>query len=133
MRLFYHKDDKEVTTWFLQERDVAISMTSFFDQVPSQQAIQALEDTTVAYFTYDELQNLYKQFPELNLVGRSLTEQYYKIWNEQFHATKMQTAVERYQWFLNHRADLLLRVPAKYIASYLGITEVTFSKIRSRK
>jgi CRP-like cAMP-binding protein len=57
LRIFHHRDDKQVTTWFLKERDVAIPMASFFDRVPSQQAIQILEDNTVAYFTYEELQN----------------------------------------------------------------------------
>jgi CRP/FNR family transcriptional regulator, anaerobic regulatory protein len=132
LRSFYEKDDTEVTTWFLKEGDVAISMASFFEQAPSNQSIQAIEDTSIYYITFEELQGLY-QHAEFNILGRILTERFYRLWTDQHNAIKMQSATERYQWLMEHYPDIVLRVPAKYIASYLGITEVTLSRIRAKR
>ncbi|MGB8190463.1 MAG: Crp/Fnr family transcriptional regulator [Chitinophagaceae bacterium] len=132
LRTFYIKDDKEINTWFLMEGDVAISMHSFFGQAPSTQSIQALEETSIYYITNAELQNLYRH-QEFNIIGRRITETYSQQWTQQLQSIKSQTATERYDWLMEHRPQLVLRLPAKYIASYLGITDVTLSKIRSKK
>jgi hypothetical protein len=60
-----------------------------------------------------------------------LTEKYYTLWAEQLYALRMQQANERYKWLMDHHSELILRVPAKYIASYLGIDETTLSKIKN--
>lgn len=133
LRTFYIRNTTEINTWFLKEGDVAISMRSFFGQVPSNQAIQAIEDTTISTLTYTELQELYSSYPELNIAGRIIMERNYQIWSERSNAIKMHNASERYRWLLEHHPELVLRVPAKYIASYLGVTEVTLSKIRSKR
>ena len=134
LRCFYVKnDDVEVCSWFMKEGDVIFSIESFYDQKESYESIQALEDCTLYYISYDELQFIYRNFSEFNFIGRVLTERYHKLWAQQLYGIRMQPAPERYRWLLEYFPELILRVPAKFIASYLGITEVTLSNIKSKK
>lgn len=132
LRCYYQRDAHEVTSWFMREGDVMISIESFFLQKESYESIQALEDAVLYYISYDVLQHIYRSFPEFNFIGRVLTEKYYTLWAQQLYALRMQQAGERYQWLMNHHPELVLRVPAKYIASYLGIDETTLSRIKNQ-
>ena len=132
LRCFYIKDGHDVSSWFMKEGDVIVSVESFFTQKPSYESIQALEDSIIYYITYDELQFVYKNFLEFNFIGRVLLEKYYTLSEQRLFSLRMQRAQERYDYLLEHHSELLLRVPAKYLASYLGITEVTMSKIKAR-
>lgn len=133
LRCYYVKESQEICSWFMKEGDVIISVESFFRQKPGSETIQALEDCLLYYITYDELQHLYRRFPEFNFIGRVLLEKYYMLSEQRLHSLRMQSAGERYRWLLENHSELVLRAPAKYIASYLGIEETTFSKIRSGK
>lgn len=132
LRCFYVQDNHEVCSWFMKEGDVIVSVESFFTQKESYESIQALEDSLLYYIHYDELQFLYHHFPEFNFVGRVLLEKYYTLSEQRLYSLRMQRAQERYYYLLQHHPELILRVPAKFLASYLGITEVTLSKIKAR-
>ena len=132
LRCFYIKDQHEVSSWFMKEGDVIVSVESFFTQKESYESIQALEDTLLYYISYDELQFVYRQFPEFNFIARILLERYYTLSEQRLYSLRMQRSQERYDYLMEHNPDLILRVPAKYLASYLGITEVTMSKIKAR-
>lgn len=133
LRCFYVKSDIEVSSWFMKEGDVVFSIESFYTQTPSYESIQALEDTFIFYIDYEELQYIYKEFPEFNFIGRELTIYYHKLWGQQLYSIRMCTGMERYQWLLENHAELLKRVPAKYLASYLDISEFTLSKIKGQR
>jgi CRP-like cAMP-binding protein len=122
LRCFYKKGDVEVCSWFMKEGDVIVSIESFFQQKPSYESIQAVEDSTVHYIEYAELM--------FNITGRIVIEKYYQLWARQLYALRMNQAPERYNWLLENHNELILRVPAKYLASYLGITEGTLSTIK---
>ena len=132
LRCFYIKEEQEVSSWFMKEGDIMISVESFFRQEASYESIQALENCSLFYVSYDELQYIYRRFPEFNFIGRVLLEKYYMLSERRLYSLRMQRSHERYEYLLQHHPDLLLRVPAKYLASYLGLTEVTMSKIRGR-
>jgi CRP-like cAMP-binding protein len=133
LRCFYIKDDKEISSWFMKETDVIISVESFFNQSVSYENIQALEDCILYYIDYYELQCLYNTFPEFNFVGRALTEKYYQLSEQRLYSLRMQRAFEKYNFLMDHFPQIIQRVPSKYIASYLGITEETLSRIRALK
>ncbi|RYZ91073.1 MAG: Crp/Fnr family transcriptional regulator [Proteobacteria bacterium] len=132
LRCFYLKEDHEVCSWFMKEGDVIISVESFYQQKASYESIQALEDCVLHYIDYNELQDIYRRFPEFNFVGRVLTERYYGLSEQRLYGIRMQRSQERYDYLMEHHPELVLRVPAKYLASYLGITEVTMSKVKAR-
>lgn len=133
VRCFYHKGEQEVCSWFMKEGDIIISVESFFNQKESYESIQALEDCTVYCAEYNDLQSLYKKYPEFNFVGRILTERYYVLSEQRLFSLRMQRSFERYQFIRDHYPEIIQRVPSKYIASYLSVTEETLSRIRSGK
>lgn len=131
-RCFYVHGDAEVSSWFMQEGNVIVSVESFFKQKPSYESIQALEDSSVFYIGYHELQNIYRTFPEFNFIARILTENYYTLSEQRLYSLRMQRSHERYKNLLQAFPEIIQRVPAKYIASYLGVAEETLSRIRSK-
>ncbi|MDQ2720436.1 MAG: Crp/Fnr family transcriptional regulator [Bacteroidota bacterium] len=133
LRCFYKKNEKDVSAWFMKEGDVVISVESFLKQTKSKENIQALEDCSLYYINYDELQLAYSNFSDFNSIDRILTEKYYLLSEQRLYSLRMQRASEKYLFLLNHFPQILLRVPLKYIASYLGITEETLSRIRAMK
>jgi len=133
LRCYYEKDEKEISSWFMLEGDVVVSVVSFFNQTESLENIQALEDSILYYLGYKELQFLYDKFPEFNFVGRILTEKYYQLSEQRLYSIRMQRAHDRYHILLEQFPQFILRVPSKYLASYLGITEETLSRIRGSK
>jgi len=132
IRCFYLLNEKEVSSWFMKEGDVIISVESFFKQVPSYESIQALEDCTVYYISYEQLMHAYVTFVEFNFVGRILTEKYYTLCEQRLYSLRMHKAAERYNDLLQNDPEIIQRVPSKYIASYLGISLETLSRVKSK-
>jgi CRP-like cAMP-binding protein len=132
LRCFYYHGDAEVCSWFMREGDVIISVESFFRQVASYESIQALEDCELFYMEYKDLQHIYRQYPEFNFVARVLTEKYYCLSEQRLFSIRMMRSQERYEYLTEHHPELVSRVPAKHLASYLGITEVMLSIIKNR-
>lgn len=132
-RCFYNLDSTEVCSWFMREGDVIISTESFFQQKPSIESIQALEDSVIYSISYEQLQNLYRTFPEFNFIGRVVTQKYYTLSEQRLYSIRMQRSADRYKYLMENFPELIQRVPSKYIASYIGVTEETLSRIRSAK
>lgn len=132
-RSFYTKDGKDITAWFMAENDVIISVASFFTRIKSYENIEALEETTVHYIHYQELEELYRNFSEFNTTGRLLATHYYILSEERLYNMRKQTAEERYYFMLDKYPQLILRAQVSHIASYLGLTIETLSRIRSKK
>ena len=128
----YHLDDgKEITNWFAQEGEFATCLYSFVAVEPSFEKIQALEDCMLLKLPYSALQNLYIKFPETERLGRIITERYYIKLEERLLNVQFKNAKERYQNFVLSKPSLLQRTSLGQIASYLGITQETLSRIRA--
>lgn len=132
LRCFYNKEAKEVSTWFMKEGDMVISVESYYNQQPGYENIQALEDSIIYYMEYDVLQSMYHSFPEFNITGRRLTEKYYTLSEQRIYSIRMQSAAERYLYLLTNHAELIQRVPSKFLASYLGIAMETLSRMKHK-
>lgn len=74
----------------------------------------------------------YKHFPEFNLHGPTILQKYYSISEERNYFMRRWSMSQRYEYFIDKHADLLLRVPDKYIATHLGMTVTTYSHIKSK-
>ncbi len=130
-RVFYlDKNGDETTTWFLFENELLISVYSFYTGKPSFEYLESLEDCTMISLTRDKLNGLYLRFPEFNFIGRRLTEIYHTKSEEQANNLRMLSAKERYQKLLETTPQLINRVSLGQIASYLGISQETLSRIR---
>jgi hypothetical protein len=96
-------------------------------------AIQALEGSELYYIRFEELEEIYHDFPDFNFIGWELTAKYLKLWAQQLYGIRMLSAEERYKYLMEKQPEILLRVPSKYLASYLDINEITLSKIRGKR
>ncbi len=133
LRAYYISEEGvETSVWFMKEGDISISVRSFFERKPSEEFIEAIEDTLLLYLTYDELQECYSLFPEFNIVGRIVTERYYVLSEERLLGIRNKKAADRYRFLLQHHPEILLRAPAQYIASYLDIDKATLSRLKSK-
>lgn len=131
IRIFYlNREGIETNTWFLFENELAISVYSFFASQPSLEYIETLEDSTLITLTKSKLDWLYQTFVEFNIIGRKLTEYYYIRNEAQANGLRMLSAKERYQLLLRAQPQLFQRVSLGHIASYLGISAETLSRIR---
>lgn len=131
LRGFIYQKRKDITTWFSMEGDIATSVSSLITGNPSLEGIEALEDCELGEITYRDLNELYEKFPNFNKLGRILTEVYYIELEERAIHFQFKTAKERYDYFLSKYSHAFHRIPLTHIASFLGITKETLSRIRS--
>ncbi|MFB6454086.1 Crp/Fnr family transcriptional regulator [Chitinophaga sp. Hz27] len=132
LRAYYEKNAEEVTNWFMSEGDFIVSVFSFFTRNPSYEFIEVLKDSELVMIHFDDLNYLYNKHLEFNIVGRKLTEWYYVKSEERLFAMRKQRALERYEHLLANYPELISQVPGKYLASYLGMTLETLSRIKNK-
>lgn len=130
-RIYYLKDENEVTEYFAFENDLIVRAESLFTGKPSMKAIQALEETVFIGIPAEQLFSLFDQFPEIERLFRKVIEQAYVNTVNRMESIQFHSAEERYNQLLNERPDLVRRISLKHIASYLGITQVSLSRIRA--
>lgn len=133
IRGFVKEGNKEVTTWITAENEMVSSIRGLSLREPSLENIQAIEHCDLVVASYDALNYMYEHFLEVNIVGRKLLEQYYRDAEERAFISRIPNAAKRYKHFLETKSNLSNRIPLKYIASYLGMTIETLSRIRSKK
>lgn len=133
LRLFYTDENgDEHNISFSPENWWAVDITSFSMQKPAFMSIDALEDTTVCYLSYDAMEQLYQEVPKLERFFRILTQNGLYVYQRRTISNLSETAESRYKRFRKRYPDLELRITQKHIASYLGITPVFLSMLRKR-
>lgn len=132
VRGFYNIDGKDVSQWFGFENDFVTSFRSFITRTASKEYIQVLEDATLWCVSKDQLDQLLISYPQLEKLLRLIYEQYYIRLEERYSNAHFKTASERYDDLSVNAPHILNRVPLGYIASYLGISAETLSRIRSK-
>ena len=132
LRGFYNIEGKEVTHWFAFEQDFVTSFHSFITRQPSVENIQLLEGCVLWSITKEKLTRLLNEYHEIERLLRIAYEKYYIRLEERYVNAQFKTATERYQNLLIQSPHIIERVPLGSIASYLGISQETLSRIRSR-
>jgi CRP-like cAMP-binding protein len=133
-RAFFHdREGHEHTCWFMSENDLMISVYSFYTQQPAAENIELLEDSVILSMTWDQLQIIYAEFPEYNYHGRLVTEKYYLQSEERAILLRTKKPAERYELLLKTKPGILQQASLGQIASYLGITQETLSRIRGKQ
>lgn len=107
-------------------------LESFFSQRPSKYYIEALENSDLLYLSFERLEKLYEQVPSLERYFRILFQKAYINALKRLNSTMWEPAAERYNDLINEHKDIFQRVPLVYIASYLGITPESLSRIRKK-
>jgi CRP-like cAMP-binding protein len=131
-RKYYLNDGKEVTTELYFENDLAVSFYSYTLQQPGREFIEALTDVTVSITHYQAFQDAKAKHPKLLTLDLMLAE-YYGMWVEnRLFQFQTLTATERYLSILNKSPHMVRAIPLTIIASYLGISLETLSRIRAK-
>lgn len=132
-RVYYLKDGIDITEQFAFENNLVARVESLFTGRPSRKAIHMLEDSELLAINARALFSLYDRYPEIERLARIITEHAFVQSVNRVESLQFHSADERYKALLEEEPNLLKRVPLKYIASYLGITQVSLSRIRRGK
>ncbi len=132
IRIYYLKDGKEITDNFSAENEWITSIYSFLQSIPDQFYIQTLEETEVIRISLNDLENCFRDFPEMERFGRMLMSKYFLEQSERIITLQFNSAKERYQIFERTSKGKLTKVPLGMLASYLGMTQETLSRVRSK-
>lgn len=126
----YDFEGNEITTDFMAPGELCIEVSSIFQRVPTVEYMQALTEVTAWKIDFDRFQDLFLSIPALPEWGRAWMTQQLVICKRR--ATEMVTdsAGQRYEKLMKERPQVLQLAPLKYIASYLGVTDSSLSRIR---
>jgi CRP-like cAMP-binding protein len=126
----YDVEGNEVTTAFYSKNMFTSDLLSFFKRTPSKEYIQAITDCETWYTTYEDMQTSFHTLSEYREFGRLNIINQYGVLKQRMLSNLQETAEQRYKDLINSSPEILQNVPLKYIASYLGITDTSLSRIR---
>ena len=129
-RIYYYKDGNDITESFAFENNLIARVESLFTGRPSQKAIQIIEDAEIIAINATQLFKLYDSNRNIERLFRLIFEKAYVDTVNRIESIQFHTAEERYNHLL-HETDYLQKIPLKHIASLLGITQVSLSRIRA--
>lgn len=130
-RIYYFKDAKDVTEHFAFENDILIRAESLFTGKPSHKAIQAISDSSFISIPANLLFQLFEQYRDIETLFRKIVERSYVDTINRLESLQFHSADERYKSLIEKSPSLVRELPLKHIASYLGITQVSLSRIRA--
>jgi len=130
MRVYYNHDGNEITRDITPLHTFATALPSFIAQKPSFEIIQAITDCELYLIRRENLENLYNEYVNWQKVGRRVMEEMFVETQNRIYAFITQTAEMRYKKMMEQFPDIFLHVPLQYIASYLGITSQSLSRLR---
>lgn len=122
----------EITVGFYAEEDYATHYPAFITQKPSNYSIQCLESTIFACLSYEDIQWMYQQSPNIERYGRLVAEEILKRQQERIESFIFQTAEERYLHFMKNHSALFNRISLSHLCSFLGIERQSLTRIRQK-
>lgn len=132
-RAYYRKDGKDITDWFAFENHFISAVNSFFTGVPSYYYIEVFEPSTLLALSKSDVDRLSMTYPEFGLLGYQIVVKTMLQLQHRVVSLQFETAKQKYENLLQVYPQITLRVPLTHIASYLGITLETLSRIRNPK
>lgn len=129
LRLYYISDGVEITVWFSFEDNSAIELSSFLSSEPTKYFIEAIEDSEFLSLNKSELLKLYVLYPEMESIMRSFWEDVILNLIQRFTALQKDSAEDRYRNLI-YQNNYIQRIPQKYLASYIGVTPTSLSRIK---
>jgi CRP-like cAMP-binding protein len=130
-RLYFLKGKTEMITNIAKEGELIASSSSFLSGKPSYYFVETLEPCTVLSITRANLERAYQESPKIEKLGRLVTT-YFVLQKEEWELECMRLDTrERFLRFIGNNPELLMRVPQKYLASYLNMKPETFSRLKN--
>lgn len=133
LRMWFNKDGKDITFQFFFEGQAVASIESFLSEEPSLFTIESIEPSEVIALSRTDFNMLSESYPHLKEGLQKIVFLRFRNYARLFLSRIKDTPRERYEELLEKHPEIIRRVPQHYIASYLGITPVSLSRIRNRK
>lgn len=131
IRTYYNNDKgEETTSCFCTENNLTTSYKSFILQQPSKLILQAIEDAQLLVIEYENLQKLYAQSVVWQTIGRAVAEREFIVIEQYASLLNNETAKEKYLRLLKEQPNVIKKATVEDVASYLGVTRRTLSRIR---
>ncbi len=128
------KDEgKFITTWLNEENEIVGSIRTLGTNEPCREYLQALEDCQLVAIPVAFTEMVFDKYPETNIIARRLWEYNYRGAEDRAYICRISSAEKKYRYFLEKHSNLVNRIALKYIASFLGMTIETLSRVRSRQ
>lgn len=131
IRIFYYKNGKDITEWFADEKQFFFSITSYFEQTPSELIIEAIEDCEIIQLSKEGQDRLRRTNLEISNLIIGFYSRSLMLSQKRMDSIQFETAAKRYNTLLDHQPNILQKVPLQHVASFLGITQETLSRIRA--
>lgn len=132
IRFFSYSDKKVITHWIFGEGQLVTDVASYYLRAPAKWNIQALNDTSVYTLTFSDFQRMRKAIPEWDAYEKSLLIRLMSALENRVYALLSMTAEERYQYLFATDSKMFQELPLHYLASMLGMTPETLSRIRGK-
>ena len=132
-RIYYYKNNKEITEWIALDGQFFLSITSFFQRIPSHLIIQTVELSEVFGIHHDDFMKLADKYHDIERLLRKMVTSSLMLSQLRMDSIQFESAQQRYERLLQTTPQIVQRVPLTYIASFLGITLETLSRIRSQR
>jgi CRP-like cAMP-binding protein len=131
LRSFHRMTNGSERTYVIcRENNIFTEHSSFIAQTPSTDFIEAIEDTEVLYISYEDLMTLYKKYHAWESVGRKVSDINFVVSKDRLRSMMNDDAITRYKRFLHSYQNILHRIPQHIVASYLGITPQSLSRLK---
>lgn len=131
MRAFAHDTEgQEITTDFYFGSSIVFEVSSFFTRTESRENIQATEPCMGWCITYEKLNMLFHSLPEFREFGRAVLVKGFTSLKKRMLSMITETAEQRYEALLTTKPEIFQHASLKHIASYLGVTDTSLSRIR---
>lgn len=133
LRSYEHFAQKDYCNWFMTKNDIATSVISFFDEVPTAETVEALEDSVVYGISKSDLFIGLTRHRSLLMLTFLLTVKYYCQTRKMESALRKKSSAQLYDFLLLHHPELVSRVDNKYLATFMGIGETSLYTIKYEK
>lgn len=133
IRIYVVLEDKEVTQWISTPGYFVTDLSSLVFETPARWMMQALTDTELFTISRDDYRNIGQMIPQWHELEKLFIAKCFTILEDRIFTHLSMTAEERYHFFFEKNRELFNQVPLQYIASMLGMTPETFSRIRKKQ
>ena len=133
LREWFNKDGKDITFQFFMEGQPVASIDSFMNGEPSLFSIESIEPSIIISVRKDDFEKLFTIYPEFKDRFQSFIFQRFRNYAQLFLSRITDTPKERYDDLVKNKPEIIKRIPQHYIASFLGITPVSLSRIRNKR
>lgn len=130
LRMYIPTPDKDITQWISTTGDFTTDLSSFIFETPSRLSIQALTDTEIFTLSKENYNRIGNEVSEWHELEKFFIIRCFVMLEERIFSHLSMTAEERYNVFFEKHRELFHQVPLQYIASLLGMSPETFSRIR---